>query len=75
MSIYYTVITRNIKTVLCEYTDYTGNFQQISINILNQLSQLERIKEGKQMIEYDQYKFFLLCDNVFSFMCLVNSER
>lgn len=34
MSLIYTVILRGNKTVLCEYTEHSGNFQQISLNLL-----------------------------------------
>jgi hypothetical protein len=37
MTIIYTVITRNKKSILCEYTEYNGNFQQISLHLLNKL--------------------------------------
>ena len=37
MTIIYIVITRNKKSILCEFTEYNGNFQQISLHLLNKL--------------------------------------
>jgi hypothetical protein len=37
MTIIYIVITRNKKSILCEYTEYNGNLQQISLHLLNKL--------------------------------------
>jgi hypothetical protein len=49
MSIIYALIARASDVVLCEHTEYAGNFQQIS-RIL-----LRKIKKGaKYSIEYDK---------------------
>ena len=49
MSIIYALIARSSDVVLCEHTEYAGNFQQIS-RIL-----LRKIKKGsKYSIEYDK---------------------
>jgi hypothetical protein len=49
MSIIYALIARSSEVVLCEHTEYAGNFQQIS-RIL-----LRKIKKGtKYSIEYDK---------------------
>ena len=88
MSIIYTVITRNRKTVLCEFTRHNGNFQQISMHLLGKISQDVKTLS----IEYDRYKFYLkneilYSDNenkhdenlkgmfVISFMCLINKDE
>lgn len=34
-NIVYTLIARNTKIVLCDYTEFSGNFQQISLVILS----------------------------------------
>ena len=41
-SIIYNLISRGSKTVLCDFSHYTGNFQQITIKIL------EYIKKGRK---------------------------
>ena len=49
MSIIYTCIVKNQKSVLCEYTEFNGNFQQISMKILKKIPNDENYS-----IEYDQ---------------------
>ena len=81
MSIIYTVITKNFKSVLCEFTEYNGNFEQISPLIL---SEQEKNLSSKKVIDYDDYTFFLinkiLCNDdqnsfTISIMCLVYKEN
>lgn len=52
-SIIYNLISRGPKTILCDFTHYTGNFQQISIKIL------EFAKKGRKgKIIYDNKSIF-----------------
>ena len=52
-SIIYNLISRGSKTVLCDFSHYTGNFQQITIKIL------EYIKKGRKgKIIYDNNSIF-----------------
>ena len=52
-SIIYNLISRGPKTILCDFTHYTGNFQQISIKIL------EFVKKGRKgKIIYDNKSIF-----------------
>ena len=87
MSIVYSVITQNKKTILCEYTESSGNFRQICTQILNKM-QFEKEPETKLFLDYDEnFRFFIL--DVFikdnkselissgysiTFMCLVNKD-
>jgi hypothetical protein len=84
MSIIYTVITKNFKSVLCEFTEYNGNFEQISPLIL---SEQEKNFCLKKVIDYDDYTFYLINKNLcidhqnlnngfyINIMCLVNKEN
>ncbi len=49
MSIVYTLIARASKIVLTDYTDWSGNFQQISMVILGKIK-----KNTKCIIEYNK---------------------
>ena len=52
-SIIYNLISRGQKTILCDFTHYTGNFQQISIKIL------DFVKKGRKgKIIYDNNSIF-----------------
>ena len=47
--IIYSLIARTSKIILCDYTDYSGNFQQISLLLLEKLK-----KNNKCEITYDE---------------------
>ncbi len=49
MSLIYSLISRNSDVVLCEHTEYAGNFQQISRMLLRKIK-----KNTKYSIEYDK---------------------
>ena len=53
MELIYILIARSSKIVLCDYTDYSGNFQQIALLLLPKVK-----KDTKCEIIYDEYKFF-----------------
>ena len=56
-SIIYNLISRGSKTVLCDFSHYTGNFQQITIKIL------DYIKKGRKgKIIYDNNSIFYYCE-------------
>lgn len=50
MSIIFALISRGNDVVLCEHTDYAGNFQQISRMLIRKIK-----KNSKYSIEYDKY--------------------
>ena len=64
-SIVYTLIARSCKTVLCDYTEFTGNFQQISLLILNRIK-----KDSKCEIDYNDYKYYYDDENDLTFLCM-----
>jgi len=49
MSIIYSVIAKANKTILCDYTEYSGNFQQITLILLNKI-----VENKKCTMEYDK---------------------
>lgn len=49
MPIIYTLIARANKIILSDFTEYSGNFQQISLVILNKVN-----KEKKCTINYNE---------------------
>lgn len=52
MSIIYTLIARSSDVVLSEFTDFSGNFQQISRIIMRKMK-----KNSKYSLSYDKHKF------------------
>jgi hypothetical protein len=67
MSIIHTLVARHPDIVLCEYSEHTGNFLQISRIILQKVVK----PETKQMIVYDNHKFYYINENRITYLCLV----
>ena len=65
MSIFYALISKSFDIVLCEYTEYSGNFQQITRMLLRKIK-----KNTKFTINYDKYKFHYINDNDITYLCL-----
>ena len=42
MSIVYPVIAKSTDKILCEYSDYQGNFEQVSRNLLTKVEKESR---------------------------------
>ena len=71
MSILYALIAKNYDLILTEYTDYTGNFQQITRIFLYKLK-LNNEKKTKNIfsIQYDNYIYnYIMKDNLL-FLCM-----
>ena len=66
MSIYYTLIANKKDNVICEYTEKTGNFQQVSRRLLS----LAVENETNQAMEYKNYKFHSINENGLTFLSL-----
>ena len=49
VKIIYTLIARASKIVLCDFTEFSGNFQQISLVLLGKIK-----KNSKCEVEYNQ---------------------
>ena len=43
MPIFYSLIAKNYDLILSEYTDYAGNFQQITRMLLYKIKKLDKI--------------------------------
>ena len=65
MEIIYTLISRSSKIILCDYTEYSGNFQQISLLLLPKVK-----KKTKCEIIYDEYKFFSEDEKDITILCM-----
>ena len=81
MSILYALIAKNFDLILTEYTEYTGNFQQISRILLYKIkinynkNNIENSK-GLYSIKYDNnYEFnYLIMDNLL-FLCMAFTDN
>lgn len=67
--IIYAVIAKDKDTILSDYTDYTGNFQQNSIKILRKV-----VSNHNATIHYQSYKFHYLDKNGITVLSMSNQE-
>ena len=69
MPIFYALIVREKKTVLCEFTDYAGNFQQITRQLFPYIE-----KNKKKSFQTSEYYFHWIDDEGISLMCMADEE-
>ncbi len=60
MSIIYTLISKSNDKVLCEYTEYHGNFEQVSRTLLKKVQ-----KDHRATFSYDEAYIGLTLDFIF----------
>ena len=69
--IIYVFVARGNKIILSDYTIYNGNFQQISVSLLDKI---KKNKKGKIIYDND-YIFYYDNINDITYMCLINKKR
>jgi len=52
MAIFYTLIAKRSNIILCDYTTHTGNFQQITMQLLTQIT-----PDSSKTLELEDYWF------------------
>lgn len=63
--IIYSLIARKKKTILCEFSEHSGNFQQISLKVIKKALGIQQTR-FRSLIPYDDYLFYVLVvDNIF----------
>ena len=68
MSILYALIAKNLDVVLCEYSEYNGNFQQITRTLLRKVQ-----PNRKFTIEYDSYKYHYINQDNITYLCMTSN--
>ena len=80
MSIFYALIAKNFDLILSEYTDYTGNFQQITRMLLYKIKiNINKYNNNNNknifLIQYDNYNYnYLIKDNLI-FLCMSFNDQ
>lgn len=69
MTIFYALIVRERKTVLCEFTDYAGNFQQITRQLFPYIKKNKRIS-----FQTSEYVFHSIDDEGISLLCMTDEQ-
>ena len=67
MTILYSVISRGI-TILTKYASCTGNFQEVTEQILKQISP----EDSKLTYSHDNYLFHYISENGIIYMCITD---
>ena len=68
MSIIYVLISKNLTSVLCEYTECNGNFQTITRTLLPSLK-----TNTRQTLIYDLYKIHYINENNITYLCMTSN--
>ena len=71
MPIFYALISKNFNIIISEYTDYVGNFQQIT-RIL--LYKLKNKFDKMGIIRYNKYIYSYLTAENLIFLCISNNQ-
>ena len=70
MSIIYAMIAKNDDQVLCEFTEYKGNFEQISRTILRKIQ-----KNSRGALTYDEsYNFTYINENNLTYLSMSDTK-
>lgn len=65
MPLYYSLISKRSNIVLCDYTDYSGNFQQYTARLM------ERIEpDTKKTFELEEFLFHYINEDGLTIMCM-----
>ena len=68
MSILYALISKNLDKVLCDYSEYNGNFQLITRKLL------PKVQPNKKFtIEYDNYKYHYINQDDLTYLCMTSN--
>ena len=68
MPIIHVLISKNSDTVLCEYTEYQGNFNTIARNFL------QKVKPNtRQTIQYDSYQYHYINKDNITYLCITSN--
>lgn len=59
-NIIYTAIIRKKKSVLCEYTEYSGKFAQITKKVLSQLNSIDKSNSFRASFSFGKYQFTVI---------------
>lgn len=71
MSIFYALISKNFNIILSEFTDYIGNFQQISRILLYKLkNKFDKIG----IIRYNKYIYSYITEENLIFLCISDNQ-
>jgi len=69
MSIYYVLVAKRNDMILVDYTEYSGNFQQITIDLMKRIE-----PDSKKTFELSEYLFHYINEDGLTVLCMTNKE-
>lgn len=67
MPIYYCLVAKRNNIVLAEYTEYSGNFQQYTMQLMNRVE-----SETKKTFELEDFLFHYINEDGLTVMCMTD---
>ena len=69
MSIFYVLVAKRNDMILVDYTEYSGNFQQITIDIMKRIE-----PDTKKTYELSDYLFHYINEDQLTVMCMTSKQ-
>jgi len=69
MSIYYVLIAKRNDMILVDYTEYSGNFQQITIDLMKQIT-----PDTNKTYELADYLFHYINEDSLTVLCMTSKD-
>lgn len=69
MSIFYVLVAKRSDMILVNYTEYSGNFEQITIDVMKHIE-----PETKKTLELSDYKFHYINDDGITVLCMTSKD-
>ena len=67
MPIYYCLVAKRMNIVLADYTEYTGNFQQYTMQLMNRIE-----PDTKKTFELEDFLFHYINEEGLTVMCMTD---
>jgi hypothetical protein len=69
MPIYYGLIAKKNNVILCEYTEYAGNFQQYTMQLMSRIE-----AETKKTFELEDFLFHYINEDGLTVLCMTDKD-
>ena len=67
MPIYYAIVSKKNNIVLSEFTDYSGNFQQYTMQLMSRIE-----PDSKKTFELEDFNFHYINEDGISVLCMTD---
>ena len=67
MTIYYALLSKKNNIILCEYTEFSGNFQQYTMQLMSRVE-----PDTKKTFELEEFLFHYINEDGLTVMCMTD---